>query len=84
MLEAIIFDIDGTLIDSVDLHARAWQETLHHFGHDFPFDRVRHEIGKGGDQLMPALLPQDVVDGRGEEIESHRSAHFKREYLASV
>ena len=84
MLKAVIFDIDGTLIDSVDLHAKAWQETLQHFGHDLPYDRVRHEIGKGGDQLMPALMPQGEVDERGEEIESHRSAHFKKEYLASV
>jgi len=32
MTEAVIFDIDGTLIDSVDLHAQAWKETLAHFG----------------------------------------------------
>jgi Haloacid dehalogenase-like hydrolase len=32
MIEAVIFDIDGTLVDSVDLHARAWQEALQHFG----------------------------------------------------
>ncbi|HUF16903.1 MAG TPA: HAD hydrolase-like protein, partial [Thermoanaerobaculia bacterium] len=31
-LEAIIFDVDGTLVDSNDLHARAWQEAFAHFG----------------------------------------------------
>ena len=41
MLRAVIFDIDGTLIDSVDLHAAAWQEALRHFGHEVPFDKVR-------------------------------------------
>jgi beta-phosphoglucomutase-like phosphatase (HAD superfamily) len=39
MIEAIIFDIDGTLVDSVDLHAKAWQEALQHFGHG-PFRRA--------------------------------------------
>ncbi len=48
------------------------------------FERVRREIGKGGDQLMPALLPRDVVELRGKEIEKYRSDLFKREYLPQV
>ena len=43
--KAVIFDIDGTLIDSVDLHAKAWHETLRHFGHDLPFGLEDH-IGR--------------------------------------
>ena len=84
MIRAVIFDIDGTLIDSVDLHAKAWQEALRHFGHDLPYERVRHQIGKGGDQLMPALLPKDMVERRGKEIERYRSDLFKREYLSQI
>lgn len=84
MVEAIIFDIDGTLIDSVDLHAKSWQDALRHFGFDLPFERIRHEIGKGGDQLMPALLPKSVVELRGQEIEKYRSDLFKREYLSQI
>jgi beta-phosphoglucomutase-like phosphatase (HAD superfamily) len=34
MIAAIIFEIDGTLVDSADLHAKAWQEALSHFGKD--------------------------------------------------
>ena len=84
MIEAVIFDIDGTLVDSVDLHARAWQEALRHFGHEFGFEQVRHEIGKGGDQLLPDLLPPKVVTAQGEEIKAYRSELFKREYLGQV
>src|SRR5204862_659942 len=47
---AVVFDIDGTLIDSVDFHARAWQETLAHFGISVSFDDVRSPIGRGGEQ----------------------------------
>ena len=39
--DAVIFDIDGTLIDSVDLHARAWVEAFAHFGYHVPFEQVR-------------------------------------------
>ncbi len=84
MVRAVIFDIDGTLIDSVDLHAASWQEALRHFGHDLSYDRVRAQIGKGGDLLLPALLPEDEVRRWGEEIEAFRKDLFKRVYLPRV
>ena len=55
-MPAILFDIDGTLLDSVDLHARAWREAFLAFGKDLPFALVRSQIGKGGDQLLPVFL----------------------------
>ena len=45
MVKAVIFDIDGTLVDSVDLHARAWQEAFAKFGHDIQYDKIRSQIG---------------------------------------
>ena len=84
MIKAVIFDVDGTLIDSVDLHARAWQEALAHFGKQFDFERVRYQIGKGGDQLMPVFLTQDELDEFGEKLEEYRGKLFKREYLSRV
>ena len=39
MSAAFLFDVDGTLIDSVDLHAKAWQEALAHFGFHVPYER---------------------------------------------
>jgi HAD superfamily hydrolase (TIGR01509 family) len=84
MIRAVIFDIDGTLVDSVDLHATAWQAAFRQFGHDLPFERIRSQIGKGGDQLMPALLPKPEVERRGEEIEKYRLDLFRREYLPHV
>ncbi len=84
MLKAIIFDIDGTLVDSVDLHARAWQETFRHFGREVEFERVRHQIGKGGDQLMPVFFSKTELERFGEEMEKFRGEMFKREYLPQV
>src|ERR1044072_5487803 len=84
VLKAVIFDVDGTLVDSVDLHARAWQEAFAHFGKQFDFERVRSQIGKGGDQLMPVFLSKEELDEFGEELEEYRGELFKREYLSRV
>jgi HAD superfamily hydrolase (TIGR01549 family) len=84
LLKAVIFDIDGTLIDSVDLHARAWQEALAHFGKQVGYARVRYQIGKGGDQLMPVFLSEDELERFGEELEKYRGELFKREYMSQV
>jgi HAD superfamily hydrolase (TIGR01549 family) len=84
MIEAVIFDVDGTLVDTVDQHAKAWQRTFAHFGHDIDFAAIRSQIGKGGDQLMPVFLPKEVVERRGKEIEKYRLELFKREYLPHV
>jgi HAD superfamily hydrolase (TIGR01549 family) len=56
MITAVIFDVDGTLVDSVDQHARAWEETFREFGRVISFESIRMQIGKGGDQLMPVFL----------------------------
>ena len=82
--EAAIFDVDGTLVDSVDLHARAWQEAFAHFGHRIAFEAVRTQIGKGGDQLMPVFLSQDEVALRGKTIEAYRAELWKRDYMKQV
>ena len=56
LLEAILVDIDGTLIDSNDAHTRAWMAALAAHGHEFPFDQIRPLIGMGGDKLLDELL----------------------------
>lgn len=84
MPDALIFDIDGTLLDSVDLHARAWQEAFQHFGHDFQFEKIRSQIGKGGDQLIPVFLSEDERKRYGKKLEEYRADLFKRKFLPEV
>ena len=84
MIKAVIFDIDGTLVDSVDLHAQAWKEAFKHFGKDIPFEMIRHQIGKGGDQLVPVFFSREELEEFGEQLEEFRGELFKSDFLNRV
>ncbi|HYW15934.1 MAG TPA: HAD family hydrolase [Allosphingosinicella sp.] len=77
---AVLFDVDGTLVDTNDLHAAAWREAFLKFGLDRPIEEIRWQIGKGGDNLIPSLFP-DLGEERREAMEAYRSDLFKRDYL---
>jgi HAD superfamily hydrolase (TIGR01549 family) len=84
MIKAVLFDVDGTLIDSVDFHAKAWQRALSEFGHNEDFQKVRQQIGKGGDTLKPVFLTVKQIEEYGEELEKRRGEIFKAEYLEKI
>ncbi|OWY63689.1 HAD family hydrolase [cyanobacterium TDX16] len=87
-MEAVIFDIDGTLVDTVDFHAQSWERTFQHFGYQISYDQIRTQIGKGSDKLMPAFFSVEELnksdDGQsqtlGERMRDYRRELYKREY----
>jgi HAD superfamily hydrolase (TIGR01509 family) len=84
MIRAVIFDVDGTLVDSVDLHAEAWHRAFLQFGYQIPIAEIRSQIGKGGDKLMPVFLPREELEKKGKQIEKFRADLFKKEYMPRV
>lgn len=81
---AVIFDVDGTLVDSVDLHAEAWRRVLGEFGHDVKLSDVRAQIGKGGDELLKVFLSPDEIEKDGKKLDERHGALFKEEYMSQV
>jgi HAD superfamily hydrolase (TIGR01549 family) len=81
---AAIFDIDGTLVDSVDLHAHAWQEAFEHFGFRIPYEKVRHEIGKGSDKLIPDLIGEAESKRVFDDLDKFRGNLWKSKYFEQV
>lgn len=80
----ILWDIDGTLVDSNDAHARCWRRAFAHFGKDVDYDVLRHQLGKGGDLLVPDLLDAKEMRQFGEALKKHRAELFTRDYLETV
>lgn len=83
-LHTVLLDIDGTLIDSNDAHARAWVESLAAHGYVVAFERIRPLIGKGGDKILPELTGLDPDSGEAERMGETRSEIFLRRELPTL
>src|SRR5437868_7324053 len=81
---AFIFDIDGTLVDSNELHVDAWDRSFRHFGKQFSCEALRAQIGKGSDQYLPEFLTPEEIKRFGKELDQYRSQLFRKEYLPRV
>ena len=82
--QAAIFDIDGTLLDSVDFHAEAWRQVFLAHDRDIPFEKIRSQIGKGGDQLLPVFFSREEIEEFGEKMSNERTRLFKQDFLPKV
>ena len=82
-VKAVLFDIDGTLADSNGYHVKAWDQAFREHGYELPEDAIAGQIGKGGDLLVPALLP-GVDEVERKQIEDRHGAVFKERYLDRV
>jgi len=81
VLRGVIFDIDGTLVDSNEAHARSWVDTLHEAGYDVPFDILWPMIGMGGDKLLPSAIGIESDSAFGKQLSKRRWEIFERDYL---
>jgi membrane protein len=82
-IKAVFFDVDGTLVDSNEQHVNAWAFAFREEGHPQEIDDIRAQIGKGGDLLVPTLLPEADNAVRARLSKRH-GEHFKDSYLDNV
>jgi HAD superfamily hydrolase (TIGR01509 family) len=76
--DTILFDVDGTLIDSNGAHADAWLRALRAHGVSVDLDGVRRLIGMGSDKLLPAVAGVDHESPTGKVILREKKALFDR------
>lgn len=84
MLRGVLFDIDGTLVDSNAAHARSWADTLREAGYEVPFDVLWPMIGMGGDKLLPAAAGIEIDSDLGKALGDRRWEIFQRDYLKNL
>jgi phosphoglycolate phosphatase-like HAD superfamily hydrolase len=83
-IRAVLFDIDGTLLDSNDAHAHAWIDALRGHGVDLPLERVRSRIGMSIEALLADLASVDADSATGRAILERRTSILKSSYLGEV
>lgn len=83
-IRALIFDLDGTLVDSNELHVESWEQAFRHFGKRFSKEELRKQIGKGSDQYLPEFLTNEEIERFGDELDEYRSDLFQKDFLSRV
>jgi beta-phosphoglucomutase-like phosphatase (HAD superfamily) len=72
----VILDVDGTLVDSNDAHARSWVQAFAEHGITVAYEDVRRAIGMGGDKPMPLVCGIQAESAEGRRISSRRGEIF--------
>ena len=80
----VIFDMDGTLIDTVDFHAESWERAFRRFGKEVPLAEIRSQIGKGSDEFLPVFWGEEELRRVGDEMKDYRRELFEREYMPRI
>src|SRR5688500_3582427 len=83
-VRGVILDIDGTLVNSNDAHARAWVEALAELDVGVEFADVRHLIGMGGDKILPVVAGFEADSKLGEKVSKRRAEIFRERYLPQL
>ncbi len=82
-IDAILFDIDGTLVDSNEQHVLAYEEAFAQVGASFSRQAIHDQIGKGSDMLLPVLMP-DADEAQQEAIGKGQVEIYMEKYLPHV
>ena len=82
--KAVLFDVDGTLVDSNDAHAQAWVKAFQEHNVDVDAALVRRCIGMGGDKLMPEVSGIEEDSPEGKKIATRRGEIFTQEFIPKL
>ena len=85
MIHTVLLDVDGTLIDSNESHARAWADVLRRHGFDeVTWQEILPLIGMGGDKLLPKVAGIEIDSKRGKALAEERTEHFLTAYAPTI
>ena len=79
---AVLWDLDGTLVDSEEFHWLSWRDTMRPEGVELTYEQFLASFGQRNDRILPAWLGADVDGGRVLRIGDDKESEFRR--LAEV
>ena len=74
---AVLWDMDGTLLDSAEYHWLSWQEVLAHEGHEMTRERFAATFGRRNDAVLRDLLGDDVLPARVARIAAAKEERYR-------
>ncbi len=83
-IRGVLLDVDGTLVESNDAHARAWHQALAEEGIHLSVGELRKLIGMGGDKLLAQAAGISEDSAQGKKISKRHREIFLRRYLPEL
>ncbi|WP_081868366.1 HAD family hydrolase [Flavimarina sp. Hel_I_48] len=82
--KALIFDMDGTMVDNMMVHHRAWQQKLKELGRDLTLDEVMRDIHGVNDEILKRLFGDRFSEGEMQEIAKDKEATYRELYAEDI
>lgn len=85
MLKGLLFDMDGVLVNNLEIHRQAFAEFFRRYGVEREFENLNRLFGKGNDDIMGELMPADVVARVGiRELGNEKEAIYREIYAPII
>ena len=75
---AVLWDLDGTLVDSEEFHWLSWRDTIRPEGVELTYEQFLASFGQRNDRIVPVWLGADVDVERMRRIGEDKEAEFRR------
>ena len=83
-MKAIIFDMDGTMIDNMMIHHRAWQRQLHQAGLDWTLEEVKEKIHGVNIEIIKKLFGDQFTEQERIDFSAAKEAEYRRIYTPQI
>lgn len=83
-LEGIIFDLDGTMINNMAVHHRAWQMTLEKYGLPMTFEEVKQKVHGVNEQILEKLFGESLTSKQRREIALEKEETYRRTFASEL
>jgi beta-phosphoglucomutase family hydrolase len=85
MLKGVLFDMDGVLVNNLEVHRAAFAEFFRRYGVERSFEELSRVFGKGNDDIMGELMPREVVERVGiRELGHEKEAIYREIYAPTI